>query len=74
MLYRVYLRQGVVYVPTGAIRDGGPYTDIEPVAVVPVANNEALRRALLDAIARKNITVPVPRGKWPAPVLLELPA
>ena len=30
------------------------YTDIEPVAVVPVANGEALRRALLDAIARKN--------------------
>jgi hypothetical protein len=71
MLFYVYLRAGIVYVPTVAKREGGAYTDIEPVAVVPVTDTEALRRALLDAVARKNVVVPVPRGKWPAPVLLK---
>jgi hypothetical protein len=72
MLFSSYLREGIVYVPTVAKREGGPvYTEIEPVAVVPVTNTEAIRRALLDAIARKNIIVPVPKGKWPAPVLLK---
>jgi hypothetical protein len=72
MLFHAYLRDGIVYVPTVAMREGGPvYTDIEPVAVVPATNTEAVRRALLDAIARKNIVVPVPKGKWPAPVLLK---
>jgi hypothetical protein len=71
MLFHAYLRRSVVYVPTVARREGGAYTDIEPVAVVPVANTEGLRRALLDAIERKNIIVPVPKGKWPPPILLK---
>ena len=71
MLFHAYLRCGIVYVPTVAKRDTAVYTDTEPVAVVPVANSGALRRALLDAIARKNPTIPVPKGKWPAPVLLK---
>jgi len=71
MLFHAYLRRGVVYIPTVAKRDTAVYTDIEPVAVVPVAHSEALRRALLDAIARKNATIPVPKGKWPAPILLK---
>jgi hypothetical protein len=72
MLFHSYLRDGIVYVPTVAMREGGPvYTDIEPVAVVPATNTEALRRALLEAIGRKNIVVPVPKGKWPAPILLK---
>jgi hypothetical protein len=71
MLFHAYLRRGIVYVPTVAKRDTAVYTDTEPVAVVSVANSEALRRALLDAIARKNATIPVPKGKWPAPVLLK---
>jgi hypothetical protein len=72
MLFHSYLRDGIVYVPTVAVREGGPvYTDIEPVAVVPATNTEALRRAFLDAIGRKNIVVPVPKGKWRAPILLK---
>ena len=70
MLFHVYLRAEIVYVPTVAKREGA-YTHIEPVAVVPVTDTEALRQALLDAVARKNIVVPVPKGKWPAPVLLK---
>jgi hypothetical protein len=35
MLFHSYLRDGIVYVPTVAVREGGPvYTDIEPVAVL----------------------------------------
>ena len=71
MLFHAYLRRSVVYVPTVARREGGAYTDIEPVSVVPVANTEGLHRALLDAIERKNIIVPVPKGKWPPPILLK---
>jgi hypothetical protein len=71
MLFQVYLRRGLVYVPTTAMREGGAYTAIEPVAVVPVIKSNEIHVALLDAIGRKNIIVPVPKGKWPAPVLLK---
>ena len=70
MLHNCYLRDGVVYVPTVGKR-GGAYTDIEPVAVVPVTNADGLRRALLDAIARRNPAVPLQKGKWPPPVVLK---
>jgi hypothetical protein len=68
MLYKCYLRKGVVYVPTVGDRRG-VYTLIEPVAVVPVTNTEGLRAAFRDAVARKNIDVPPVKGKWPPPIL-----
>src|SRR5579863_9654792 len=72
MLFHAYLRNDVVYVPTVAVREGGPvYTDIEPVAVVAAADSEALRRALSDALARGNVIVPRPTGAWPAPVFVK---
>jgi hypothetical protein len=70
MLYNCYLRNDIVYVPTVGKR-GGAYTDIEPVAAVPVTNVEALRRAFQDVIARGNAAVPLIKGKWPPPVLLK---
>lgn len=70
MLYNCYLRHNIVYVPTVG-RRGGAYTDIEPVAVVPIANSEALRRAFVGAIARQNVAVPLQKGQWPAPVVLK---
>jgi len=70
MLYNCYLRNGVVYLPTTGKR-GGAYTDIEPVTVVPVTNNEGLRRAFLDTIARGNIVAAPIKGKWPPPVELK---
>jgi hypothetical protein len=64
MLCSCYLRDGVVYVPTLGRREREPvYTDIEPVGVAPIANTEAVRRALLDTIARKNPTIPDPDRK-----------
>ena len=70
MLYNCYLRKSVVYVPTVGKR-GGAYTDIDPVAVVPVGDTEGLRRAFRSAIARKNVPVPLQKGKWPPPVILK---
>jgi hypothetical protein len=59
MLCTCYLRDGVVYVPTMARRRSEPiYTNIEPVSVVPLNNTQAVRRALLETIARKNAVIP----------------
>jgi hypothetical protein len=72
MLYNCFLRNGVVYVPAVAKLESGVYTDVEPVAVVPAANTEGLRRAFLDAIGRGNIIVPnPPKDNWPPPILLK---
>jgi hypothetical protein len=68
MLYKCYLKKGVVYVPTVGNRRG-VYTLIEPVDVVPVTNTEGLRTAFRNAIAKKNVDVPLIKGKWPPPVL-----
>jgi hypothetical protein len=72
MMFHTYLRDGIVYVPTVAKRESEPvYTNIEPVAVIPVTNTEALRRALLDTIARKNVLIPAPKNPRAAPILLK---
>jgi hypothetical protein len=64
MLHSCYLREGIVYVPTVATREREPvYTDIEPVAVVPVINTDGVRRALSDSIARKNVVIATPNSK-----------
>ncbi len=72
MLFHGYLKRGIVYVPTIAQLQTGAYVDVEPVAVVPVANTDGLRRAFFDAIGRENAVVPnPPKDKWPPPVLLK---
>jgi hypothetical protein len=68
MMYNCNLRKGVVYIPTVGKR-GSVYTDIEPVAVVPVGDSAALRKALLEVIAKKNPIVPPVTGKWPKSLL-----
>src|SRR5215469_12558126 len=64
MLYKCYLRDGIVYIPTVA-RHGGAYTIMEPVSVVSVTNTLNLRRSLLDAIGRGNAAVPLLTDKRP---------
>ncbi len=72
MLFHAYLRNAIVYVPTVVKLRTGAYMDVEPVAVVPAANTDGLRRALLEAIARKNAIVPPPpKDNWPPPILLK---
>jgi hypothetical protein len=72
MMLHAYLRNAIIYVPTVVKLQTGAYMDVDPVAVVPVANTDGLRRALLDAIARKNAIVPPPpKDDWPPPILLK---
>jgi hypothetical protein len=67
-----YLRKGIVYIPTMGMMDKGLYRHIEPVAVVPLSNTDALRRAFAETIARGNPKVPIPkRSEYPLPVLLK---
>jgi hypothetical protein len=72
MLFHAYLRNAITYVPTVVKLQTGAYMDVDPVAVVPIANTDGLYRALLDAIARKNAIVPPPpKNDWPPPILLK---
>jgi hypothetical protein len=69
----ISLRNGIVYIPTMGKMGEGFYRGVEPVAVVPAKNTEALRQALKATIARGNPTVPQPqrRDDWPPPVVLK---
>lgn len=72
MYFSISLRNRVVYLPTMGKMDKGFYRGIEPVAVVPAANSDALRTSLLDTIARGNPDVPMlKRREWPPPVVLK---
>jgi hypothetical protein len=72
MLYKLYLKKGTVYIPTTVNQARAVYMDIEPVTVVPVADGEALRRAMRDTIPKENRFVPpsVEDARKP-PVLLK---
>lgn len=72
MHWHIYLKDHIVFVPTTGRLDEPVYREMEPVAVVPVANTDGVRRALQAAIARGN--PPAPRysaGNFPPPVLLK---
>ena len=59
----LYLRKGSVFIPTSGIVHKGLHHDIEPVAVVPASNADAIRQALHATIARGNPPTPhYPRG------------
>jgi hypothetical protein len=71
MRCHLYLRKGKVFIPTFGRVPGGPYRDIEPVAVVEVSDTEGLRRAFRETIARGNPPVgPYPRPN-PPPVVVK---
>jgi len=72
MYFSISLRGGLVYLPTMGRMDKGFYRGIEPVAVVSATNSDALRKALLDTMARGNPAVPMlKRREWPPPVVLK---
>jgi hypothetical protein len=67
---RCYLRKSIVYIPTQGMMDKGLYRNVEPVAVVPLSNTEALRAAFSVAIARGNPRVALPKqSEIPPPIL-----
>jgi hypothetical protein len=70
MLVTCTLKNGIVYVPTNVKTEAGFYMRREPVAVVPAAQVDALRRAFRDAMERGNPIVPTPkRDAFPPPIL-----
>lgn len=72
MICDIYLRNGIIYIPTMGKMDKGFYRGIDPVAVVPASNAGALRHELANAIARGNPHVPMLRRReWPPPILLK---
>jgi hypothetical protein len=72
MLWQLYLRKGTAYVPTVAQTEAGFYTDIEPVAVIPVTDSRALEIAIKVVMNKGNPIVPTPtRAAFPKPIVLE---
>jgi hypothetical protein len=54
MLYKMYLKKSKVYLPTTVNQGIARYRITDPVTVVPVADTEALRRALRNTIPKDN--------------------
>ena len=74
MLISCYLREDTVFVPTVARRASGPiYTDIEPIAVVPIINLDAVRQALLQSLTKGNAIIPDrdPKDRDSPPAILK---
>lgn len=66
MYIHLYLRKGIVYVPTVGKMGEGFYRDIEPVAKIPVINTETLRQAVAASLKSGNPKIPIPpRDNWP---------
>jgi hypothetical protein len=72
MFCHLYLRKGTVFVPTSGNVHPGLHGDIQPVAVIPASNADAIRHALKATIARGNPPTPhYPRGSHRQPVVLK---
>jgi hypothetical protein len=74
MFVECYLREGAVYVPTVARRASSPiYTIIEPIAVVPLKDPDAVRAALLESLSRGNVIIadPDPQALRAPPIILK---
>lgn len=54
MVYSIYLKNGTVYLPAMVNQGIARYMEVEPVAVVPVADTVGLRRALHDTVSKQN--------------------
>jgi hypothetical protein len=71
MLYSIYLKNGIVYLPTTVNQGIARYMEVEPVTVVPVADTDALRRALRATIPKQNdfVAPSIEDARKPAVVL-----
>ena len=67
MLWHVYLRKGIVFVPTVAKTEAGFFLDIDPVAVLESSDRQQVSEAIKAAILKGNRTVPTPtRAAFPS--------
>ncbi len=60
MLLNIYLRKGIVYLPTLSKTEDGVYKIGEPVAIVPVSETGHLKQAFLETASRGNPKIPNP--------------
>jgi hypothetical protein len=71
-MWKLYLRNGIVYVPTVAQTEAGFYLDIEPVRSIPAMDSEALQNVLKESMSVGNPICPTPlRATFPKPVILD---
>ncbi len=72
MLWSIYLRDGLVYLPTMAMIRPGFHMGIEPVEVVAASDTNALEHEILRVLGRGNPRVPAPkRARFPPPAVLK---
>jgi hypothetical protein len=72
IVHGLYLRKGLVYIPTTAKVPSMAYREIDPISVVPVTEIEALRIALKEIMARGNpILENSSSGIRPEPAILK---
>jgi hypothetical protein len=70
--FHLYLRNGIVYLPTVARTDAGFYMDVEPVRVVKFDDRKGLQSAIVEAMSRGNSVIPAPtRAAFPKAVVLK---
>ena len=70
-MWHFYVRGGKAYVPVVAQTDAGFFLDIDPVAVIPVDDHEALIRTIAQQIATGNPVVAAPeRSAYGTPVVV----
>ena len=71
MIWYIYLRKGLVFVPTVSRTEAGYYMDINPVAVHAASDYAGIVDSILTSISRGNPVIATPsRGNYPAPVIL----
>ena len=68
--HHIYIGGDVVILLTLGRTPNGMFLDAEPVAVAPLADPEAIRRALTELIERGNPEIPLPSRDTYRPVVL----
>ncbi len=72
MLYKCYLKNRTVYIPTTVSQGRALYMDVEPVTVVPIADVQRLRGAMRETIPKENkFVAPSVEDARKPPVLLK---
>jgi hypothetical protein len=71
MMYSIYLKNGTIYLPAMVNQGTARYMEVEPVAVIPVADTNALRRALQTTLSKQNdfVAPSIEDARKPAVVL-----
>ena len=72
MLWHVYLRKGMVFIPTVATTDAGFFMDIDPVSLVESESKQRVIEEIKATVAKGNPLVATPaRASFPKPVVVK---